>query len=198
MEPLNRIALLVTPKRRFMEWANRLPDTGEPLRPEELPSLGTVYLIAGGALSPDLQEMIDVYREELFEEFLASWVTDESQWPANRTSHTFRDWFSVELIESVTDLDPREPIMVSEAVRTQCAMCGDRLSDPVIGVAAGATVRRVSTRELDEWEQARADGREPSIDADLIFRCCSEACATQAEETLQRAHEKQRGGVHKE
>ena len=31
MDLLNRIAVIVTPKRRFLEWINRLPDAGKPL-----------------------------------------------------------------------------------------------------------------------------------------------------------------------
>lgn len=38
VELLNRIALIVTPKRRFLEWVNRLPDAGKPLTIEEAAS----------------------------------------------------------------------------------------------------------------------------------------------------------------
>ena len=48
MELLNRAALIVTPKRRFLEWVNRLPDAGRPLTIDEARSLRMVYLAATG------------------------------------------------------------------------------------------------------------------------------------------------------
>jgi hypothetical protein len=191
VELLNRTALVVTPKRRFIEWVNRLPDAGTPLRPDELHSLRNVYAVATGDLPPDLQEVIDTYWEEIFAQFLREWVTDESLWPANRTPHTFRDWFGVELIEFVADLDPQEPITVAEAARTQCAMCGGALDNDRTAVALGDTVRRLSAQEVDEWERAIAAGDEPSIDAAFILRCCGTACAERAEEVLHHAAEEQ-------
>ncbi len=61
MEPINRTALLVTPKRRFVEWVNALPEIGPPLKAEEISSLRSVYLVATGDLESDLQDLIDTY-----------------------------------------------------------------------------------------------------------------------------------------
>lgn len=196
MEPVNRTALVVTPKRRFIEWANQLPDAGEPLRADDLSSLRSAYLIATDDLDPDLQELIDTYWEEIFEAFLHGWVIDESLWPGNRTPHTFRDWFAVEYIESVDDADPREPFTVAEATRTQCAMCGETLDENRVAVALADTVRRLATDEVDEWERAVAAGEEPPLDAEFILRCCGPACAQRAEETLERVRTEQAGPAH--
>lgn len=191
VELLNRTALVVTPKRRFMEWVNRLPDAGEPLQPDELHSLRNVYLVAAGDEEPELQALMATYWEEIFEEFLREWVADESLWPANRTPHTFRDWFGVESIESVGDLDPQEPLSVLEAVRTRCFMCGAPLDHIRIAVALGDTVSRLTAHEVDEWERAVDAGGEPSPEAPFILRCCGTACAKAAEEVLHRAAEEQ-------
>lgn len=39
MEMVDRVALIVTPKRRFIDWVNRLPDAGRPLTIDEAKSL---------------------------------------------------------------------------------------------------------------------------------------------------------------
>lgn len=49
MEPVNRFALIVKPKRRYMEWANALPDDGPRLTVAELPTLTEVYLVDAAA-----------------------------------------------------------------------------------------------------------------------------------------------------
>jgi hypothetical protein len=65
MELLNRTAVIVRPKRRFLEWINRLPDAGKPLTIEEAASLRMVYLAATGDRTPDVSEIIDIYWEEI-------------------------------------------------------------------------------------------------------------------------------------
>ena len=63
MELLNRIALIVTPKRRFLEWVNRLPDAGKPLTLEEAALLRMVYLAATGDRVPPMTELVEAYWE---------------------------------------------------------------------------------------------------------------------------------------
>lgn len=101
MEWLNRIALVVTPKRRFFDWVNGLPEAGPPLKTEEAASHRMLYLAATGDAMPPLNELIDTYWEEIFDEALGEWILDESLWPVNRTAHVFRDWFHVESIDGV-------------------------------------------------------------------------------------------------
>ena len=96
VELLYRIALVVTPQRRFLEWVNRLPDAGKPLTIEDAASLRMVYLAALGDEVPPLAEVIEIYWEEMFEESLDGWTNDEALWPTNRTAHVFRDWLHVD------------------------------------------------------------------------------------------------------
>jgi hypothetical protein len=56
------------------------------------------------------QRVIDDYALEIFEDQLWNWMTEEEDWPANRTPHVFRDWFDVEIVEAVQDLDDAEPL----------------------------------------------------------------------------------------
>ncbi len=188
MELLNRSALIVTPKRRFLEWANRLPDADKPLTIEDVPSLRMVYLAATGDHEPPVTDLIDVYWEEIFEDSLEGWTTDESLWPANRTAHVFRDWFQVDCIEGVADADPGEPLTIHELARTRCAVCEVDLDSEAIAVVSFAdrSVRRITVQELDAIETTATSEDDPSL-PQMVFRCCRDECASRIEESLAEA-----------
>lgn len=105
MEPINRFALIVRPKRRYMEWANAVDTDGPRLTLDELPSLTEVYLLDATDSEADREELIDVYAEEIWEQQLDGWSTDETQWPVNRTPHALRDWFDLTFVDMVFDAD---------------------------------------------------------------------------------------------
>jgi hypothetical protein len=185
VELLNRIALIVTPKRRFLEWVNRLPDANKPLTIDDAPSLRMVCLAATGDHVPPLTELIETYWEEIFEDSLDEWTTDESLWPANRTPHVFRDWFHVDCIEGVTDADPGEPVTIYELARTRCAMCDSDLDSEAIAVVSFAdrSMKRMSVQELDALDERETGPDDPGRPL-MVFRCCRELCAKRIEETL--------------
>jgi hypothetical protein len=189
VELLNRIALIVTPKRRFLEWVNRLPDADKPLTVEDVPSLRTVYLAATGDLVPPLTDLVDTYWEEIFADSLADWSDDESLWPANRTAHVFRDWFHVDCIEGVADADPGEPVTIYELARTRCTVCESDLGSDVIAVVSFAdrSLRRMTVKELDALEERETADAGDSTRPRMVFRCCGEPCAKRMEEALTEA-----------
>lgn len=198
MDWLNRIALVVTPKRRFFDWVNGLPEAGPPLDTEEAASHRMVYLAATGDPMPPLNELIDTYWEEIFEEALEEWVLDESLWPVNRTPHVFRDWFHVDSIDGVADMDPGEPVTIRELARTRCAVCDADLGARTIVVAAftDRRVRRMTVQEIDAIQED--DAPEDRSDRPLmVFRCCGEECASSMEATLEEAG-RSADGVEKE
>jgi len=188
VELLNRSALIVTPKRRFLEWANRLPDADKPRTIEDVPSLRMVYLAATGDHEPPVTDLIDIYWEEIFEDSLEGWTTDESLWPANRTAHVFRDWFQVDCIEGVADADPGEPLTIRELARTRCAVCEVDLDSEAIAVVSFAdrSVRRITVQELDAIETTATSEDDPSLPL-MVFRCCRDECASRIEESLAEA-----------
>ena len=187
MDWLNRIALLVTPKRRFFEWVNALPEAGPPITIEEAASHRTVYLAAGGEAAP-LNEVIESYWEEIFEEALEQWVADESLWPVNRTLDVFRDWFHVESIDGVVDMDPGEPVTIRELARTRCASCDAELGAGTVVVCTfpDRRVRRISVQEVDTILGENASEGDPDRPL-FVLRCCSEECATRMEAALEDA-----------
>src|SRR5438094_22074 len=103
MDIVNRTALIVRPKRRLVEWVNRVRTEGPPLTLDEARTMPTVYLVEGIDSLDETTELVDEYAVDIFEEQLASWSEDETAWPANRTPHLFRDWFDVEVVETVVD-----------------------------------------------------------------------------------------------
>lgn len=191
MEMLNRIALLVTPRRRLLEWLNGVPDAGEPVSLDELPSMRTVYLfVYYENEQPDLQALIDQHWEEVFDAYLEEWISDESLWPTNRTAHTFRDWFGVELIDTVADADPEEPVTIEELVHTRCAVCERPFDEAPIGVALdGRDIRRLAAGELSARDERVAQGEEQPTQAGLLMRCCGPECAAVAEDEMRQVLE---------
>lgn len=109
---LDRMALIVRPKRRFVDWVNGLGITPK-LTIEEARTNPTVYLVAGigdGDGPTPLSDVVDNYAEGLFEAQLEGWSDDESAWPQSRSPHTFRQYFDAEMAEVVEDVDEDLPI----------------------------------------------------------------------------------------
>ena len=185
MELLNRIALIVTPKRRFLEWVNRLPDAGKPLTIEEAASLRMVYLAATGDRVPPLTDLVEGYWEDVFEDSLNGWTNDESLWPPNRTPHVFQDWFHIDCIQGVGDTDPDEPLTIRELARRRCAACDNELDSNAIAVVAFAdrSVRRMTVQELDSLDARDIDTENANLPV-MVFRGCRESCADQIERDL--------------
>jgi hypothetical protein len=111
MEPLNRVALIVRPKRRYKEWADSVAtgDDDPIFDLDEARLTPTVYLVAAQS-EHGLEDLIDEYAADIFETQLEQWHLRQADWPVNRSPHVFRDWFDVTLADWVSDLDPGEPL----------------------------------------------------------------------------------------
>src|SRR5688500_15942281 len=187
MELLDRVALIVTPRRRCLDWVNALPEADRRYTIDDAKSLRTVCLVQGGDYEPDVDELTDGYFDTLFEEWLGGWTTDESLWPPNRTPHVFRDWFQVECIDYVGDVDSHEPLLVSERVVTHCANCDGLLGE---GATVFLGLGRDSSRRLPADGAAAAEqelggalegGTASPETLIVVQRCCSSECATEVE-----------------
>lgn len=205
MEPVNRFALIVRPKRRYMEWANSLDDSEGQLTLESLPGMTEVYLVESSTEAPDRESLIETYADQIWETQLEGWSTDEETWPRNRTAHTLRDWFDVAVTDSVFDAEPFTPIYRDDLddvdiALTECAWCGAELdpekeivslsltlgpNDPLrdenletipIPVAGRDRIAVVAQRDSD----ASREGH------DLFFTLCSETCADEMRAAMER------------
>ncbi len=100
MNSINRAAIVVRPKAPFFEWARSLegglPETTEPWT--------SVYLVDAG----ETEEPSRILRRcfaSIFEEQLNGWHCDMDDWPQPRTAAMFREWFEVEVVDLVFDLN---------------------------------------------------------------------------------------------
>ena len=114
MSFLHRVALTVTRKQPYLDWANATDEgTDEPVAyPEQ--DRRTVYLVPSTDYELPLAEALEEFWEDIFEEELAAWMLDETTWPAERTRELFDAWFDAELTEAVYDLTPDEPLSERE------------------------------------------------------------------------------------
>lgn len=113
MSLLNRVALTITRKQPYADWANGT-DGPVPIvpYPEDIPR--TIYLVLSGALEPVLAELLDDFWEDVFEAELSAWMEAETTWPQPRTREMFDEWFDTELVDAVVDLVPDEPLTEAE------------------------------------------------------------------------------------
>jgi hypothetical protein len=131
MSYLYRHALFVSRKQPYLDWANGTIEDGPELDAGLSHRERTVYLVPEDAAQPDLEALVDEFWEPIFQAELASWILAEDHWPPSRTREMFKEWFEVELNESVYDLTPDAPLTQAEvdledlAVASgQCAACG--------------------------------------------------------------------------
>ena len=145
MQPLNRVAIIVRAKGRYVEWANAVRDDGPKFTIEEARTNPGVYLVfplVEDDDEPSDTDLIDALAAEIFESELARWSDDEGKWPDTRTAHVFRSWFDVEVIEAVADMDEDEPIgpmsedEAVEAALEHCAWCGEHIEDNEVRLVA--------------------------------------------------------------
>jgi len=98
---VDRCAIVVRPTERFLEWARNAAED-EDLTLEELHEDCTVYLLHG-----DGEECCDLepYHAEIFEEELCAWIRDPGRWPEYRGLDVFHEWFDIEVLCTVVDLE---------------------------------------------------------------------------------------------
>lgn len=126
---LNRVALTITRKQPYVEWANAT-DGPAPIVTYPADDRRTIYLAPDDGLEPDLAKLLDEFWEHVFEAELSMWMEDENTWPQSRTRQLFDEWFDAEVVAAVVDLVPDEPLSEAEVeeagieyVLHHCAWC---------------------------------------------------------------------------
>lgn len=157
MQILDRVALIVRPKRRYVEWANRADPEAETLTLDAVRAQPISYLVAPDGDEEgtvDVQVLIDRWAERMFDDQLRQWTPDEATWPTNRTPHLFRDWFDVELVELVGDLDEDLPIFDGaneysvEDATTVCAWCASEIGAEEVAIPVTVAVASEEALEI--------------------------------------------------
>lgn len=101
-EPINRNAIVVKPKRPFFDWLKAIFPEDDPMKAKEE---NNIYLIREMDGSPSIKRWIKANFDNLFENELNDWYTDEKVWPQNRTYKLFQEWFDVEIHCMILDLE---------------------------------------------------------------------------------------------
>jgi hypothetical protein len=104
MRRVKRMAVRVTPKAPYIDWANGLDEGGVKLGSEYMPD-GNIYLIEDNDdLELDLERVLEPHYAAIFEEELGAWHRAEADWPRRRDLATFLAWFEVDVHSLVFDM----------------------------------------------------------------------------------------------
>lgn len=109
---INRSVAIIRLKQPFVDWANQLPDARHKVWLNDLQEDCTVVLIPEYDNKEEAKEYIDKIAENIFDNELFSWCTNEDWWPQKRTKAMFWKWFDIELYSTV--IDSSEEAIVKE------------------------------------------------------------------------------------
>lgn len=112
---LRRSAVIVRPKRPFVEWV--LQVTGDVGAALGTAGKETAYLVTFMKCFEVTDELLDQFYDKVFREELWAWTLIEEDWPRDRDLATFREWFDVEVRSFVMDLCPEDPLEDDELDR---------------------------------------------------------------------------------
>jgi hypothetical protein len=101
---LNKVALIVRPKQPYIDWANGLEEGGPKLSLESPEQEHTIYLVEESSLDLDPEPSLRRHYSAIFEQELAGWHRDPSEWPRQRNLNTFLKWFDIKIHSMIVDL----------------------------------------------------------------------------------------------
>lgn len=104
MDTLNRSALVVKPRQRFLDWLHTADSTSQGITFLDVTEEPTMYLIPECDTDEDLADVLRELCEEIFEEQLESWYRDTSAWPQDRSYEVFCQWFEYQHYSMLIDL----------------------------------------------------------------------------------------------
>ncbi len=99
---INRNAFVVKPKKPYFEWANSVfDDIPNKFSTQE----NNIYLIREMDSNQAIAMWIRRHFDQIFQNELNDWCTDEMKWPQKRTYKLFSEWFDIEICSMVLDLE---------------------------------------------------------------------------------------------
>jgi hypothetical protein len=101
---INRSILIVKPRQPYLDWTRRLDDSFPLISLDEMRTDRTAYLVPEILDKAAEQRTLRKFHKEIFDNELAAWTTDKSEWPKRRGFKTFLEWFDVEFHSAVVDL----------------------------------------------------------------------------------------------
>jgi len=104
MDMLNRSALVVKPKQRFLDWLHAVDPTSHRITLGDVCREPHIYLIEECDTAEDLADVLRELCEEIFEEQLNGWYRVPSSWPQDRSYEVFCQWFEYQHHSMLLDL----------------------------------------------------------------------------------------------
>ncbi len=102
MKLLNRDAVMVRPKKPFIDWIY-YNDSSVKITPEEIKNYRNIYLIPEMEDDEARQKCLEKNCQEIFQAELFEWYTDETLFPKDLNYKVFKEWFEIEMFEMVVD-----------------------------------------------------------------------------------------------
>jgi hypothetical protein len=208
MSFLYRFAITITRKQPYIDWANSLDDGGVELTAELARAQRTIYLAPESTAEAVLEELLDEFWEQIFEEELDAWTMNDERWPLPLTREMFDAWFDADVSSTVVDLTPDEPLTQLEVERLDlaeavhnCASCGAEVEEGAgrfVGfkladrerfqMREGLTVPlRIDDERVVLGIMTTADSDEARSGQDLVFRACTSRCEKVLRSTVPKA-----------
>lgn len=104
LREVDKSIAIIKPKQPFIDWANQLPDADGAITLDNFKDDNTAILIKPYDTDKMAKMRIDDIWEELFENELYGWCTNEDCWPKERGKKLFWKWFDVEFHSVVYDV----------------------------------------------------------------------------------------------
>ena len=112
MYNINRSVAIIRPRQPFVDWANSLPDASSPVTLDSFKEDNLVILIPEYQTAEEAEYYINELWEDLFEQKLWDWCTNDAWWPTERTVKTFWKWFHADYHSVI--LDPYDDPIAKE------------------------------------------------------------------------------------
>jgi hypothetical protein len=104
LQPIDRCAVIVRPKQRFLDWVNSTMPPGETVTMEYLQEDCRTYLLPPVDHFDEARELLEPIHSVIFVLELMAWYEDSSLWPAAAETKDFDEWFEIEVHSGVYDL----------------------------------------------------------------------------------------------
>jgi hypothetical protein len=100
-------ALVIEFKRPFLDWINKIEeDSISPEEEEQIKSdCTTVVLLPRHEEVEDIEYYLQKNYARIFRHLLNEWYTDQELWPKKLSYEMFREWFKVNEIDWVFDMN---------------------------------------------------------------------------------------------
>jgi len=102
MQFLNRDAIIVLPKKPFLDWVN-YTDPENPMTLEELRDMPNIYLIPETDTPEEKEKYLEKNCQKIFKHELFGYWTDEEAHPKDLSLKVFKEWFEYEFSEMIAD-----------------------------------------------------------------------------------------------